>query len=430
MRITNGMMMNRYGRNLNINLGRMNKTGAQIESGRKFQRGSENPVNALKALQVRRNLTALDQYSANIDVADTWLMQTETAVFAIKGHADQAVDLVIQGKNDTLAPEDRLIIATALRQLQEALLRDLNAQVAGKYLLGGSNTKKVPFTVDADTGRLLFNGEDVFAAESMSDFESIQTPVYMDLTGEFQLDDDGNPVDESTLFDRFTPGVAVIGAGPTNLYNLIGRIAYSFESESNIRHKPMLQLNPKTGEEEMVLVTVNHSVSRMEDIEGPVFSADAWEEELDRELAEIDDDIATLTAYMTRAGATPEEMDMCEREINALEKVKEKLQRDFDLYGDPAYSMNGDGLFKTLQQAQLNALISVVKVGERANFVTYLKDRTEQYIFQAESAQNKLEAQPADEAIMNYKMQDFIYKACLQMGTYIFQPSLLDYLKR
>ncbi|MCL2097028.1 MAG: flagellar hook-associated protein FlgL [Oscillospiraceae bacterium] len=416
MRITNGMMMRKYGKNLNVNLGRMNRTSQQIESGRRFQRASEDPVRGLKALQIRRNLSSLHQYSSNIDTVDSWLAQTEVAVSAIKSHADKAVDLVLQGRNDTLSSEDRLLIATSLRNVQEALLKDLNSQVAGKYLLGGANTKEVPFTVDPDTGQLMFSGVSVWEygqdgdpgsgvgftpfnphdEDAVGHFNSLEAKAYVDLTGEFQLDD-GEVVDKSTLFDMYTPGLAVVGVGPNNLYNLIGRIIHAFESEHRMEPETVENVfNTSTGEYEDMVYMINKGTNLMRNIDGPV-------EELEYLLDIIDD-----------PNSSPEAVD--------------KAQKEYDLYSE-AYT-GGDGLFKRLQDAQLNALISLVNVGEKANFVSYLQERNEEYVYQAEVMQNKLEGIPADEAIMNFKMQDYIYKACLQMGSYIFQPSLMDYIKR
>ena len=360
MRVTNGMMIKRYSKNLNLNLGAMNRTSHQIASGRRFERGSEDPVRALKALQVRRSGDALEQFSSNIDTVDSWLRQTETAVMAIKSSADKAVDLVLQGRNDTLAPEDRKIIATNLRSIQEALLKDLNTQIANKYLLGGANTKQVPFTVNED-GHLMFNEQDIFIIDNIEEWMDEQEHVYADLTGEFQYvpnDPDWNFIDKSTVFDMFTTGVSIIGAGPNNLYNLIGRIAESFESEYKFEEQ---EINGET-------IIVQVGVNRMQDIDGPITD-------------------------------------------------------------DPDYN-DSRGLFERLQERQVNAIIELVKVGEKANFTAYLKERTENNLYETQVMQNNLELIPPDEAILKYKMQDYVYKACLQMSTYIFQPSLMDYLKR
>jgi hypothetical protein len=89
----------------------------------------------------------------------------------------------------------------------------------------------------------------------------------------------------------------------------------------------------------------------------------------------------------------------------------------------------GLGLSKRLENAQLRCLLGVVQVGEKSNFVTYLKTRNEDNMFQAQELQNRLEAIPPDEAILNFKMEDYVYKACLQMSSYIVQPGLMTYIK-
>ena len=114
-----------------------------------------------------------------------------------------------------------------------------------------------------------------------------------------------------------------------------------------------------------------------------------------------------------------------------MDEIYGPITEEADVDFDGAYVSGAEehGLFKRLQDAQLNALLSLVNVGEKANFISYLKERNEEYIYQAEVMMNKLEVIPPDEAIMNFKMEDYVYKACLQMGTYIFQPTLMDYIK-
>ncbi|GHV10650.1 hypothetical protein FACS1894219_00520 [Clostridia bacterium] len=362
VRITNSMMVRRYGRALNINMGMLDSIHQQVASGRLFQKGSENPSSALKALQVRRNLSELDQYSVNIDAVDSWLLQTETALNAVKRNIDEAVLLIVQGRNDVLAPEDREIIASNLLTIQDTMLKDLNTQIAGKYLLGGANTKTPPFTVDPDTGHLLYNNTDVFEAESLDDFPDDDPLV--DLGLGFYGNDDGDPEDKTTVFNMFTRGINIIGIGPNNMFNLMGRLAQAFAE------------------------------NKMEDVDGPI-----------------------------------EEGDYSDTIVNvAIDGTIEEIPNP---YPDYQGAFDGvAGLFKRMQDGQQHTLVELVKIGEKTNFITYLKGRTDDNIFLAESRQSQLEDIDAEEAIMNFEMQNYVYKACLQMGTYIFQPSLMDYLRK
>jgi len=433
------MMMNRYSKNLNNSLKQMNDTSNQIATGRRFLRGSEDPVRALKALQVRRRGEALEQFNFNIQSAEAWLTQTEVAVSAIKQTADKAVDLLIQGRNDSLAIEDRQIIATSLRSLQDQLLKDLNTQLAGKYALGGANTKTVPFVVDSATGHLWYNvfpefidetgavtaqgggvgGWNVFEMQSIDEFFGDETSVFWDLTGEFQMRDmdvssilDGL-VNRNTVFDIRTLGLQAIGVGPNNLYNLIGRLALAFETDD------------------------------MKSVDGPV-DTDAL---MQNEIGPDGQDFWALEDYLISkypntsdpnpdfpvtqiVGTPPNETKIVRPEMPGHRPY---LSTTMQMYLEEDYLRafdGGDGLFKRLQDRQLNALIELTKVGEKYNYVDYLKTRNEDSMFQMEELQNRLEVMPPDEAILRFKMEDYVYKACLQMSTYIIQPSLMQFLGR
>ncbi len=69
-----------------------------------------------------------------------------------------------------------------------------------------------------------------------------------------------------------------------------------------------------------------------------------------------------------------------------------------------------------------------VGIGERANYISYFADRLDREKIAAATKQNELETLSLEEGIMQFSAQELIYNACLQMGTKILQPSLLDYL--
>lgn len=456
MRITNNMIMQRYSRNLNINLRRMNDTSRQIETGRRFMRGSEDPVRALQALQVRRRGAALEQFRFNIESAQSWLAQTEIAVRSIKDSTDRAVDLVLQGRNDTLAIEDRQIIATALRSIQDQILKDLNTQIAGKYMLGGANTKVTPFMACGVTGHLWFNVDtnpelglidpetgEIFAQhgvdgwnvfmmgidgyEGYDVFLESERSVYWDLTGSFQMDELGGDyvVNPTTLFNMRTTGLEVIGTGPNNIFNLIGRIALAFETDD------------------------------MRSIDGPV-TMDMFEE---RQVGPDGDEWWPLedfliARYPNRAaindrfgaqddfgGRDPNDPDSNDYLIRPeMPGWRPFTETTMTWYLEESYHLAfmdaivgggaGNGLFERLQIAQMNTLIKLTEVGERANHVDFLHRRNDDQMFQMQMLQNRLEAMPPDEAILHFKMHDFVYKASLQMSAQIFQPGLMHFIGR
>jgi flagellar hook-associated protein 3 FlgL len=83
---------------------------------------------------------------------------------------------------------------------------------------------------------------------------------------------------------------------------------------------------------------------------------------------------------------------------------------------------------KKLEARSDDIRMQYVGIGEKANYITYLADRLDREKIAASDKQNKLESLSLEEGIMQFSEQELVYNACLQMGTKILQPSLLDYL--
>jgi len=69
-----------------------------------------------------------------------------------------------------------------------------------------------------------------------------------------------------------------------------------------------------------------------------------------------------------------------------------------------------------------------VGIGEKVNYISFFNDRLDREKIAAATKQNDLEVLGLEEGIMQFSQQEQVYNACLQMGTKILQPSLLDYL--
>jgi flagellar hook-associated protein 3 FlgL len=103
-----------------------------------------------------------------------------------------------------------------------------------------------------------------------------------------------------------------------------------------------------------------------------------------------------------------------------LGQIADKLDSgnltDMDLY------------IKKLESRSDDIRMQYVGIGEKANYITYFADRLDREKIAAADKQNKLESLSLEEGIMQFSEQELVYNACLQMGTKILQPSLLDYL--
>jgi len=213
----------------------------KMASYRQFQRPSENPFNALSALKVRRTLSMLDTQYETMNTASSVVDVTETTIKSIKQRLDDAMELVLQGKNDVLSDEDRKIIAESLRGLQKEVLNLGNTQLGGRYILGGANTGEPPFMYDEVTGALTYNGLDV---NSTNDMSSVKVDVFVDiglgvnyLGGVVGGAYDGD-INKNSVFSLYEHGCDILGFGDisgsggpsSNIHTLLGQLADIFDS--------------------------------------------------------------------------------------------------------------------------------------------------------------------------------------------------------
>ncbi|HOA42158.1 MAG TPA: flagellar hook-associated protein FlgL [Bacillota bacterium] len=247
MRITNKMITTQYTRSLNRLAAELNRLNNQVSSGRKFAKASENTSAAVKAFQLRKDMSRIEGYRENIAHAKSTLTNAESALMHIEELMRTATEKIITGLNDTQSREERAIIATELRSLQAQLLQTLNSTASDSYYFGGTNTETKPFEVI--DGKLYYNGYDLdlpLPASTPEENEAklkelASDTLYIDIGLSVKFDPATGEIDEGTVFGYSIAGINVVGSGTTtvegeevsnNIYNLLGALAAEFESEN------------------------------------------------------------------------------------------------------------------------------------------------------------------------------------------------------
>ena len=240
MRITYKMMTSKYSTNLNSLSVQLDKLNTQVASGRKYARSSEDVSSAVKGYQIRRSLSKLEGYQDNITHAQGFLTNTESTLGQVEDSLSEGLDKVLYGMNQTKTVEDRTIIAKELETIQGQLLETLNTNVSGQYLFGGTNDQK-PFSTDAVTGKLTYNGTLVDSIDAAQLNVLKNDTMYVDIGLGVNFDDVTGDLDRNTVFHYSTPGITFVGndidAGTgesNNVYDLIGRIAEEFKKADGV----------------------------------------------------------------------------------------------------------------------------------------------------------------------------------------------------
>lgn len=239
MRITTGMMSNRYIRNLNKSANEMNLLNEKVATGRKFFKGSEDPVSAIKAYKLRREYLTTEMYATNIKDVDSFLTAAETNLMEISNNMESVYTSYLKGINGTMSKEDREVIAKELENLQSSIVTSLNAKFSDRYVFGGTSKEVLPFTVKDN--KLYFKGYDVNTGlnedgESIDFDELVKETINIDLG--LGMTFDGGNLNSDTVFDISMSGIKFMGYGKdadgmsNNLYNLIEDLKNELRSDT------------------------------------------------------------------------------------------------------------------------------------------------------------------------------------------------------
>jgi flagellar hook-associated protein 3 FlgL len=143
---------------------------AKLGSGKQLLHPSENPSKADLISRLESGKERQAVYSKNVDAAQTRLTSEEAVLTSMTQIMQRITELTIQGGNDTLAAEDRAVIAAEVKALRDELLNLANTQdINGNYIFSGNKVQAPAFlenssgvvTYNGDYGRLQINVSDV-----------------------------------------------------------------------------------------------------------------------------------------------------------------------------------------------------------------------------------------------------------------------------
>jgi flagellar hook-associated protein 3 FlgL len=125
----------------------LSQTQLALGNGKAIQTPADNPAAAARAVDVSSANAQNDQYTRNIQSANTKLASEESTLSAAGDILDRIRTLTLEGMNGTQTDESRQAIATELKQTLGQLVALGNTKDGqGEYLFAGSRTSTQPFT--------------------------------------------------------------------------------------------------------------------------------------------------------------------------------------------------------------------------------------------------------------------------------------------
>ena len=132
---------------------------AKLGSGKQLLHPSENPSKADLISRLESGKERQAVYGKNVDAAQTRLTSEEAVLTSMTQIMQRITELTVQGGNDTLASEDRAVIAAEVKALRDELLNLANTQdISGNYIFSG-NKVQAPAFVESSSGVVTYNGD-------------------------------------------------------------------------------------------------------------------------------------------------------------------------------------------------------------------------------------------------------------------------------
>ncbi|MFH5254440.1 flagellar hook-associated protein FlgL [Burkholderia semiarida] len=123
----------------------------KISTGQRIQRVSDDPIGAVRLMQLEREASKLGQYQKNIDTLSVRLQQSEAHLDGMLQTAMSANDMLLAASDGSSTAADLNAMAGPLRTLTESLAQAVNAKDGnGNYLFSGTLTDMPAFEYDAD----------------------------------------------------------------------------------------------------------------------------------------------------------------------------------------------------------------------------------------------------------------------------------------
>lgn len=153
VRVTQNMLNSNMLRNLHNSMRNMDKLQQQLSSGSKIERPSDDPVVAARGMFYRSSLMENDQYSRNVDEAQSWMDMTDNTMDEVGNVLKRIKELLVYSGDGAVSPDDLEAMSSEVKQLKNHLGTLANQQINGKYIFAGTDTNKPPYDMTANGGK-------------------------------------------------------------------------------------------------------------------------------------------------------------------------------------------------------------------------------------------------------------------------------------
>lgn len=409
--------MRRYISNLERSYSNKNKSENKIASNSKFTRASQSPVEAAKALKVRKSLAELDHQYANLENAKNVYETAESSVMGISSLIQSTYEQLIYGANGTNSDNENKIIADTIGTYADEMVRLLNLTVADRKIFGGVNNSTNAFSIE--NGNVQYNGVDVDTYSDPSLFPDGQSS-YTDI-GIGMASDSTNRIDDQTALKITFNGAEITGCGISkpqvslDLTKMTAGSSYSLDIVNNGTSTNISFTAGTTSTESAA--NINAALTAAYGNNNISISGDtgAFKVSDGSELYVTNNASAATQAEIEKT-STGYSNNFIQLTLDAAEALRSGDKQLTARYADLVYA------------SQTTLSLSIAEIGNKEEFIDFNLERLTNNRYSLYEQQNNLEATDLGTEITNWKVLEAVYNASLQMGTQTLSKSIFDFM--
>lgn len=156
-RITQSVTNRTYLSNLSKATNNKNRQMEKIQTGRDFERVSDHVSAGLNAISIRSKMYKNEQMQENINTAYEQLSVAENSLRSINDILITVQSEAEKALNGTNPEGSEVVFDSIFSNSRDSIINLANGKYNDKYILGGTNVEKQPFSYD-DDGMLLYHG--------------------------------------------------------------------------------------------------------------------------------------------------------------------------------------------------------------------------------------------------------------------------------
>ncbi|HEY1713014.1 MAG TPA: flagellar hook-associated protein FlgL [Solirubrobacteraceae bacterium] len=124
----------------------MANTQEQLSTGKSINQPSDNPYGASLAIQLKNDLSGLNNYNSNITDGTAWASAADTSLSNVMSMLQRAQELTVQASNGVESSTDLSATADEIDQLADAIKQEGNTQYNGQYIFSGTASTTQPYS--------------------------------------------------------------------------------------------------------------------------------------------------------------------------------------------------------------------------------------------------------------------------------------------